>query len=85
MVFRNRFRIFLKLFWRLHHDLPLNEQMLSQNFDALGSPGATSWQKIFNSLRRLAVGAILEKIDEKRKMSPTSQPKALKLFFASRS
>ena len=52
--FRLRFRILLKLYYRLERDLCSIEPRLSQKFDAANRPGAFTWQKIPASLRKLA-------------------------------
>ena len=62
--FRKRFRVPLKLFRRLLHDLPLVAPDLQQKFNAVGRPGATSWQKIIVSLRRLGDGSSYQSLDD---------------------
>lgn len=80
-LFRRRFRVPLKLFRRLLHDLPSVEPELQQKVDAVGRRGATSWQKILNSLRRLGDGASYQSLDDQCRMSVESQRTAFKAFL----
>lgn len=71
--FRKPFRIPLKLFRKLHHDLVGVEPMLQQKVDAVRRVGASSWQKILVALRRLADRTSFESLDDQSRMSAESQ------------
>ncbi len=73
--FRRLFKIPIKLFRRLLHDIPAVEPNLGQNVDAVGRRGA-----IFNSLRRLGDGLSYQALDEQCRMSAESQQQAFKVF-----
>ena len=79
-LFRRRFRVPLKLFRRLLHDLPAHEPTLKQLKDAVGRLGATSWQKILVSLRRLSLGASYDSLDDQARMSSESVRRAVRAF-----
>ncbi len=46
-LFQRRFRVPLKFFRRLLHEIPTGRPELQQKVDAIGCRGATSWRKIF--------------------------------------
>ena len=78
--FRHRFRVPLKLFRRLEHDLPSLFPDLQQKTDAVGRNGAASWQKILVSLRRLGEGSSFESLDDQARMSGESIRRAFRAF-----
>eukprot|EP00171_Calliarthron_tuberculosum_P003658 IDg3658t1 len=80
--FRSRFWVPLKLFRRLLHDLPIFDTSL-RNSDAIRKLGATSWQNILNSLRRLGSAESYDMLDDQSRMSASSQRVAFKSFFES--
>ena len=78
--FRQRFRISMQLYRRFERELPVVEPALLQKCDATGRPGATTWQKILVSLRRLGNGASFSSLDDQSRMSETSIRTSFKLF-----
>ena len=78
--FRRRSRIPSKLFRKLATDLPQNFPELQQKSDAIGRHGATIWQKILVSLRRLGDGTSYESLDDQARMSCESIRRAFKAF-----
>ena len=79
--FRRRFRVPLSLFRRLERDLTNQEPKLRQQRDATGKLGATSWQKILSSIRRLADGCSYSSLDDQSRMSIESMRKSFKLLL----
>ena len=62
-------------------ELPQVEPQLYQLRDVTGKKGATKWQKIFSSLRRLAEGASYLSLDDQARMSVESMRSAFYLFL----
>ena len=55
--------------------------MIQQKKDALGVPGAKSWRKILNSLRRFFFGLPYEAVDDQSRMPNKSKRKAFNAFL----
>jgi hypothetical protein len=67
-IFRQVFRIPLKLYCAIHNRLIDAKPRLAQQKDAVSRPGHTSHQKMLSSLRRLATGAAYRDMENQARM-----------------